>query len=242
MRFGRHQRPFCSRETPSELCAWSMWSRPIAGSLLLAALTELDAPDRRLSLVGMFSSVLSFDALLASHSVFTQTPIDASNGPTLASLPRTRRLNAPELRREPRAKLGPPAMSWTWEPRAMVCASLFARYETGPCHVNTRPPAARAPGSGKRRTQQPQPAGCAAKAWRERVGARLGCSGAAARRDTCDGGCADQHSCSSGPAFRARAWLQKLRHGPHRPEGPAIFALIVVDRHSVPHASKRPAR
>ena len=36
-------------------------------------------------------------------------------------------------------------------------------HQTGPCDVKTRPPADRAPGSGDRRTQQPQPAGCAAE-------------------------------------------------------------------------------
>lgn len=37
---------------------------------------------------------------------------------------------------------------------------------TGPCAVKTRPPADRAPASGKRRTQQPQPAGWAVEAGR----------------------------------------------------------------------------
>jgi hypothetical protein len=44
---------------------------------------------------------------------------------------------------------------------ASCCGRYCSLHRTGPCDVKTRPPADRAPGSGNRRTQQPQPAGCA---------------------------------------------------------------------------------
>jgi hypothetical protein len=50
----------------------------------------------------------------------------------------------------------------------------------GPCDAKTRPPADRAPGSGTRRTQQPQPAGWATDARRD--GAALGTGAPSATR------------------------------------------------------------
>ncbi|CAO3429768.1 hypothetical protein [Azospirillum endophyticum] len=65
--------------------------------------------------------------------------------------------------------------------------------------------------------------------------ARAGCGvgNAAARVAAGDGWCVEDRSRCRGPAFRAGAWIAELCHGPHRREGSASFARVVVDRHDV---------
>lgn len=66
--------------------------------------------------------------------------------------------------------------------------------------------------------------------------ARVACgvgNAAAARVAAGNGWCVEDRSRCRSPAFRAGAWVPELCHWPHRREGSASFARVVVDRHDV---------